>query len=294
MRAAFGPETYVGFAAVRELRRPRSARLRAHAELVPASNELVPGCRHRAHVGRLSRRRFQAIERQLKFRADSAACCNESRTPDERQPVWSFEVSFTAEIRRLRVSYNIRGVPVHRLGCIDELATVAHHAAVRVLPHEMTAPRSCGAPTGAGVPSMAQGIVPMRASLPPAAVVVLAAAAACHTPPSGFADLVNRPQPTSDAERNHECQWIRSERARQRQSFRQVGSGGDQSMARANIAYLDSRYFQYQCAVLPGVDPTEPVLKMPPRSSGNNVFPGVEPTEPVLRMPHQSSPPLED
>ena len=113
---------------------------------------------------------------------------------------------------------------------------------------------------------MAQGIVPMRASLPPAAVVVLAAAAACHAPPSGFADLVNRPQPTSDAERNHECQWIRSERARQRQSFRQVGSGVDQSMARENVAYLQSRYLQTHCAVF-RVAPTTPVLQMPPQSS---------------------------
>jgi len=135
---------------------------------------------------------------------------------------------------------------------------------------------------------MAQGVVSMRASLWPAAFVVLAAAAACQTPHYGHADLVNRPLPTSDAERNHECQWIRSEQARQ-QSFEQVGPAVDQWMARENIAYLQSRYVETQCAVFRVTSPTAPVLQTPPRSSSSNVFPGVEPTAPVLQMPPQSS-----
>jgi hypothetical protein len=130
---------------------------------------------------------------------------------------------------------------------------------------------------------MAHGIVPTHTPLRPAALVVLAAAAACQTPHYGYADLVNRPLPRSDAERNHECQWIRSEQARQ-QSFGQVGSGVDQSMARESVAYLQSRYSQCQCAVIPGA-PSVPVLQMPPRSPSGNIFPGVEPTEPVLQMP---------
>ena len=120
---------------------------------------------------------------------------------------------------------------------------------------------------------MPQGVVPMRTSLRPTALVVLAAAAACQTPHYGYADLVNRPLPASDAERSHECQWIRSEQTRQ-QSFVQVGSGVtttpmmalDQSMARENVAYLQSRYLQAHCAVF-RVAPTTPVLQMPPQSS---------------------------
>jgi hypothetical protein len=118
----------------------------------------------------------------------------------------------------------------------------------------------------------------MRISLRAAAIVGLAAAAACQTPHNGYADLVNRPMPTSDAERDHECQWIRSEEARQ-QSVAQVGSTvattpmmavAYQSMARKNIAYLQSRYSQIQCNVF-RVAPTAPVLQMPPpqQSSSN-------------------------
>jgi hypothetical protein len=144
---------------------------------------------------------------------------------------------------------------------------------------------------------MAQGLVPMRTLLRQAGSVVLAAAAACQTPHYGYADLVNRSLPASDVERHQECEWIRSEQARQ-QSFGQAGSGVAttpiealqyQSMARENVDYLQSRYLQTKCVVLPDVAPTAPVLRMPPRSSSSNVFPGVDPTVPVLRMPPQSS-----
>jgi hypothetical protein len=136
----------------------------------------------------------------------------------------------------------------------------------------------------------------MRTSLLPAAFVVLAAAAACQTPHYGYADLVDRPLPTSNAERNHECQWILSEQARQ-EAFAQAGAGGAatsmmaleyQSMARENIDYLESRYLRAQCAVFRLAPATVPVLQMPPRSSSSNVFPGFEPTVPVLQMPPQS------
>jgi hypothetical protein len=114
----------------------------------------------------------------------------------------------------------------------------------------------------------------MRTLLRPATFVVLAAAAACQTPHYGYADLVNRPLPTSEAERNHECQWIRSEQARQ-ESFGQAGAGVAaasmialeyQSTAQENIDYLQSRYLQTQCAVYRAAPPA-PVLQMPPRSS---------------------------
>jgi hypothetical protein len=86
--------------------------------------------------------------------------------------------------------------------------------------------------------------------------------------------------PSSDAERDHECQWIRSEETRQ-QTVGQLGASMQtnpqmaiafQGMARKNIAYLQSRYSQIQCDVF-RVAPTAPVLNMPevPHQSSNGM-----------------------
>jgi hypothetical protein len=84
---------------------------------------------------------------------------------------------------------------------------------------------------------------------------------------NGYADLVNHPPPTTDAARDQECAWIRSEEARQ-QSLGQLGASMQtnpqmaiayQGMARKNIAYLQSRYAQIQCDVV-RVAPTTPVV----------------------------------
>jgi hypothetical protein len=87
---------------------------------------------------------------------------------------------------------------------------------------------------------------------------------------NGYADLVNRPAPSSDAEREQECAWLRSEVARQ-QSLSQIGAASAttpmmaiayQSMARRNIANLESRYSQIQCDVI-RVAPTQPAVSSP-------------------------------
>jgi hypothetical protein len=98
--------------------------------------------------------------------------------------------------------------------------------------------------------------------------VVLALTAACQTQSrNGYADLVNRPLPTSDAQRDSQCAWLRSEVARQ-QSLGQLGASMQQTpqmaiayqaMARRNIAYLQSRFSQIQCDVV-RVAPTPPVV----------------------------------
>jgi hypothetical protein len=112
----------------------------------------------------------------------------------------------------------------------------------------------------------------MRLLLRAAVVVGLAATAACQTTQHhGYADLVNRPLPRSDAERDHECAWIRSEVAQQ-QTLGQLGASMQttpqmaiayQGLARKSIGYLQSRYAQIQCDVF-RVAPTAPVLTMPP------------------------------
>jgi hypothetical protein len=112
----------------------------------------------------------------------------------------------------------------------------------------------------------------MRTLLRLVVAVGLTTGAACQTTHhNAYADLVNRPMPASDAQRDHECQWIRSEEARQ-QTLGQVGASMQQSpqmamayqgMTRQNISYLQSRYAQIQCDVF-RVAPTAPVLNMPP------------------------------
>ena len=100
---------------------------------------------------------------------------------------------------------------------------------------------------------------------------------ACRTNRSnGYADLVNQPLPSTDAQRDSQCAWIRSEVARQ-QSIAQYGSAtattpmmavAIQSAARKNIAYLQSRYSQIQCDVV-RVAPTAPVIPaQPPPAPG--------------------------
>jgi len=96
----------------------------------------------------------------------------------------------------------------------------------------------------------------------------------CQTNRSnGYADLVNRPAPSSDAERDQECAWLRSEIARQ-QSLSQFGTTtattpmmaiAYQTMARRNIANLESRYSQIQCDVI-RVAPTPPAVSSPASS----------------------------
>ena len=115
----------------------------------------------------------------------------------------------------------------------------------------------------------------MRMLLWLAVAIGLTTGAACQTTHhNAYADLVNRPMPASDAQRDHECQWIRSEEERLH-TMGQVGASMQtspqmamayQGMARQNIAYLQSRYSQIQCDVF-RVAPTAPVLAMPQRSS---------------------------
>ena len=92
---------------------------------------------------------------------------------------------------------------------------------------------------------------------------------ACQSSPrrNAYADLVNEPLPATDAERDSQCAWIRSEVARQ-QSIAQVGTAvatpplmavAYQAAARKNIAYLQSRYSQIQCDVV-RVAPTTPII----------------------------------
>lgn len=91
-----------------------------------------------------------------------------------------------------------------------------------------------------------------------------------------YAELVNRPMPASDRDRDQECSWLRSEVARQ-QSLAQYGTSTAttpqmavlmQSVARKNIANLQSRYSQIQCDVT-RVAPTAPVVpQQPPSTSG--------------------------
>jgi hypothetical protein len=84
---------------------------------------------------------------------------------------------------------------------------------------------------------------------------------------NGYADLMDHPLPTTDAERDSQCAWIRSEVARQ-QSIAQYGTAtatspmmavAIQSAARRNIANLQSRSSQIQCDVV-RVAPTQPVV----------------------------------
>jgi hypothetical protein len=104
-------------------------------------------------------------------------------------------------------------------------------------------------------------------------VAALTVVGACQTAPrrSPSGDLVNRPMPASDRERDGECSWLRSEVARQ-QSLAQVGSAtattpmmavAIQAAARRNIADLQSRYSQVQCDVI-RVAPTAPAVPVPP------------------------------
>jgi hypothetical protein len=111
----------------------------------------------------------------------------------------------------------------------------------------------------------------MRTLLSALGIIGLAAVAACQTPRNGYADLVNRPLPASDTQRDSECAWLRSEMARQ-QSIGQLGASiqqtpqmaiAYQSMARRNIAYLQSRFSQIQCDVV-RMAPTAPVVAPPP------------------------------
>jgi hypothetical protein len=111
----------------------------------------------------------------------------------------------------------------------------------------------------------------MRTLLSALGVIALAGMSACQTPRNSYADLVNRPLPTSDAQRDSECSWLRSEMAHQ-QSIGQLGASMQQtpqmaiayqSMARRNIAYLQSRFSQIQCDVM-RVAPTAPVVTQPP------------------------------
>lgn len=59
--------------------------------------------------------------------------------------------------------------------------------------------------------------------------VALAVTGACQMQSrNGYADLVNRPLPTSDSQRDSECSWLRSEVARQ-QSLGQLGASMQQT-----------------------------------------------------------------
>ena len=102
-----------------------------------------------------------------------------------------------------------------------------------------------------------------------AAVLCAVALVACQTQraSNSFANLVNRPLPTTDAQRDSECAALRSEVARQ-ESLGQMGAAMQQnqmmamaylSMTRKNIAYLQSRYSQIQCDVI-RVAPTQPII----------------------------------
>jgi hypothetical protein len=101
----------------------------------------------------------------------------------------------------------------------------------------------------------------------------LALLSGCQTPQrhNAYADLVDRPMPTSDRDRDQECSWLRSEVARQ-QSLGQFGSAtattpmmavAFQAAARKNVAFLRSRYSQIQCDVM-RVAPTAPVVPAQP------------------------------
>lgn len=111
----------------------------------------------------------------------------------------------------------------------------------------------------------------MRTLLSALGIVALGAVSACQTPGNSYADLVNRPLPSSDKQRDSECSWLRSEIGRQ-QSIGQLGASMQQtpqmaiayqSMARRNIAYLQSRFSQIQCDVV-RMAPTAPVVTQPP------------------------------
>jgi hypothetical protein len=94
-----------------------------------------------------------------------------------------------------------------------------------------------------------------------------------------YADLVNQPLPTTDAERDSQCAWIRSEVARQ-QSIAQFGATvattpmmavAYQAAARKNIAYLQSRYSQIQCDVV-RVAPIAPAVPAPVQPAPGMTF----------------------
>lgn len=82
-----------------------------------------------------------------------------------------------------------------------------------------------------------------------------------------YADLMNDPLPTSDAEKDRQCAWLRSEIARM-QSLAQAAAANTnpyfwgavwQAKARDNIAALQSRSSQIQCDVV-RVAPTAPAI----------------------------------
>ena len=104
---------------------------------------------------------------------------------------------------------------------------------------------------------------------------------ACQSTPrqNPYANLVNLPLPTTDAERDQKCANIRAEVARQ-QSIAQVGSTTQtnpmmvvmiQSNARQNIAYLQARYSQIQCDVV-RVAPTAPAIPAPVQPAPGMTF----------------------